>query len=173
MKLLSLLAYLALATLVDAQQMVTISATGEGATNSVSIGSDQFFTLLRLSSDNGSGAQAYVLRDGHVAALYTDRTFTNKAWSSSPDKAFAGPATAQLQVTKGARHADLSLEISPAIYPPATMIREADGPVKVTLQESSDLKHWILSTNGATHTLTSTNANKFFRVKVEKLHEEK
>lgn len=173
MKLLSLFAFFALATLGDAQQKVTISATGEGATNSVSIGSDQFFTLLRLSSDNGTGAVAYVLRDGLVLDVYTDRTFTNKAWLSSPDKVFAGPTTALLQVAKGARHADLSLEISPAIYPPATMIREADGPVRVTLQESSDLKHWILSTNGATHTLTNTNAKRFFRVKVEKLDEEK
>jgi hypothetical protein len=172
LKLLLLLAFLALPASVHAQQMVTITAI-EGATNSVSIGSDQFFTLLRLSSLNGPGAQAYVLRNGLAIAYYTERTFTNKAGASFPDKVFAGPATALLQAAKGAGHAQLSLEISPAIYPPATMIREADGPTKVTLQESTDLKRWILSTNGATHTLSSTNAKKFFRVKVERVDEKK
>lgn len=172
MKLFSIIAFIALAQLVEAQNMVTISAI-EGATNAVSIGSDQFFTLLRLSSLNGPGAQAYVLRDGQVVAFYSETTFTNKVGPSSPEKVFAGPATVLLKAAERAGHAQLSLEISQAIYPPATMIREADGPVKVTLQESTDLKRWIQSTNSATHTLTSTNARKFFRVKVEKVGEKK
>jgi hypothetical protein len=172
MKLLSMLVFFAFAKVVNGQNMATISAI-EGATNSISIGSDEYFTLLKLSSLNGPGARAYVLRDGRLVAFYTETTFTNKAGPSSPDKVFAGPATALLKADKGAGHAQLSLEISRAIGPPATMIREVDGPVKVTLQESTDLKRWIQSTNGATHSLTSTNAKKFFRVKVEKIGEEK
>ena len=172
MKLSSLLTFFAIATLVNAQQMATITAIG-GGTNSVSIGSDQFFTLLQLSSLNGIGAQAYVLREGWAMPFFTATPFTNTAGLLSPDKVFAGPATAVLQAGKGAGHASLSVEIYPAIYPPATMIRGADGPVKVTLQESTDLKHWTLSTNGATHALSSTNAKKFFRVTVQKVDEKK
>lgn len=86
----------------------------------------------------------------------------------------AGPAEIRYWINSyqggNIEKAYMTFEIVPGPYAPnrSAVISERDGPMKCTLEESTDLVNWTQSTSGQTHTLTNANAMKFFRVKLER-----
>jgi len=179
MKLLSILGLVAFTTLANAQQIVTLTVSGIGDSNSVAIASDQVATVKTYydsaTVQNYTSTASYMLitrgafqlAHGRNARLFGGSTGVEY----SPEIIIEGPAEISLisQTADPNANSMLTLEISPGQYPPgrSAVIGERDGPMKCTLEESTDLVNWTQSTSGQTHTLTNANAKKFFRIKLE------
>ena len=172
---------LALATTASAQEIVTLVASTESGssaprTNSVVIAEDQSIEVLMFTTGT-DGSQSAGPIDGHLiwqtgsdSVVWNPGTYDALFGQGNFRLIYRGPGVVKLTPTLPDRTLWATLEISPGQYPPdrSAVIGERDGPMKATMEESTDLVNWTQSTSGETHTLTNANAKKFFRIKLER-----
>ena len=80
---------------------------------------------------------------------------------------FTGPAKLVLRASGGGGYGIATIKVEPEVFPPdKTVIVPAGTGARITLECSTNLTHW-----SEVHSLTHTNsaANKFFRIKAERL----
>ena len=181
MKLLSILAGLvALTTLANGQQVVTITAPPyvypHPGSNTLEIAEGESVEVIGVGPLYKT-VYLNVWKDGGIVESFHFENFLQRGGDTGERyrdaRKFGGPCTLVLlsyeSFINSNQRAYASLEISPGQYPPgkSVVIGERDGPMKCTLEESTDLVNWTQSTSGQTHTLTNQNAKKFFRIKLE------
>jgi len=172
MKNLLLALALGLALTANAQEIRTLI-------NPVGPDADEFttnntFTLpegqaMRVLYGSGSANNLIWAERDSQNVLFVVPADLNKDSGGQSDYVIAGPAIVYTRTRFGQAGA-FTVEIFPSQYPPgkSAVITERDGPMKCTLEESTDLVNWRQSASGQTHTLTNANEKKFFRLKLER-----
>jgi len=160
------------------QELTTISAPN---TSISGYSTNQYFSLPEgqvMRVLYGHTLSAYppaliAMRDGTEIMRVSPELLDDHPGSNTGDQQrdfiIAGPADVFMRSYNGGGGA-FTIEMSPAQFPPGktAVIGERDGPMKCTLEESTDLVNWTQSTSGATHSLTNANAKKFFRIRLDR-----
>jgi len=158
-----------------AQQIVTLllpptaPSGGTYRTNTLAIAEDQAVRVLSASTELGGYLE--ISRDGTVIMRVggTELRLPDGVSGFIRQEQYVVGGPAEVRLVASEPGACFTVEVIPSQFPPGktAVIGERDGPMKCTLEESTDLVNWTQSTSGATHTLTNANAKKFFRIKLE------
>ena len=164
-----------------AEGLVTLAVEGI-ATNEVQVAANQqvtvktFLDSLAVNNAESSGSRIEIVKDGKTISVrpVVMQTEQNNAmvarlspWLSGAIS-IAGPATIRVVCPNAGSSAMLTLDITPAAYPPdrAVTVGPYSADMKVTMEMSTDLVNWTVAQNAAVY--TNRPEARFFRIKLEK-----
>lgn len=174
------LGYLAFSSQASVAEIVTLSVSVDGSTNTssvITLASNDVARVLhaRLEANNGSEAPAQyaalLISAGGTQFRYTAASFSNQSIGLP---IVTGPATIQLQAgincCQNTVKAYCTVDVSRAQdqFRPSTAVvipADAGGPVSIVMESSTDLITWTPATPGTYGTSTQ---KRFFRIRAER-----
>ncbi len=147
-------------SLAGTARYVSASVGGERETNQVVIAANEVGELI---SWGGSYLAVDAYKDGIYANIINSQSPPGKASFT-----VAGPAAFNLRAAGGpSSNGFATFKITPESFPPdkTLLVEPNQGNVAITMESSTNLIHWVASTNGI---YSTTNTPMFFRVRMDK-----
>jgi len=174
---------LVLVRLASAQYVTLTAGPGKGASQTISVASNELATVVHLSTGYWvEGGQLEVVSGGITNSYCVVKMVGGRVPSSSGFENFdhanlpviAGPATFRVWVPEGGSNASYfavcTLQVTKpnSVFTPINTVvipDDTNGPVTIILESSTDMVNWVVANPG---TYGTTSSNRFFRVRAQR-----